>query len=247
MSKAKFKIFSYDETNSTNLQASALLSEKKHHGLFVVKADFQTLGRGQGENRWNSEEGVNLLCSIVVKPENLRAEDQFYLSKITALSLYDLLSPALDEKTHIKWPNDILVGKKKIAGILVENTVQKDMIKDSIIGIGLNVNQVKFPVYSPEATSMTLVSGDDYEIDEILEIILDNFLFWYESITEWDADYIDHAYISALYRFNKEAKYRADGIEFEGTIAGVEPDGRLKIQTKDGKVRLFGFKEVEFL
>ena len=247
MSQAKFKIYSYDEINSTNLQASALLSEKRHKGAFVVKADYQTIGRGQGNNRWNSEEGLNLLCSIVVKPENFRAEDQFYLSKITALSLYDLINPALDEKAYIKWPNDILVGKKKIAGILVENTVQKDLIKSSVIGIGLNVNQLKFPLYTPEATSMALLSGDDYEIDEILEILLDNFLFWYESTKDWDADYIDHAYISALYRFNKKGRYRADGVEFEGTVAGVEPDGKLKIQTKDGKLRFFGFKEVEFL
>jgi BirA family biotin operon repressor/biotin-[acetyl-CoA-carboxylase] ligase len=241
MSQAKFKVFSYDEIKSTNLQASALLSEKKHLNSFVVQTEFQSMGRGQGSGRWHSEEGLNLLCSIVIKPESLKAEDQFYLSKIAALSLYDLISPGMEE-TYIKWPNDILVGNGKIAGILVENTIQKNLIKNSIIGIGLNVNQVKFPQFDPEATSMSILTGDDFEIDEVLDLLLDNFSFWYESITEFDADYIDHAYLAALYRINKKAKYKADGVEFEGTIAGVEPDGRLKIQTKNGE-----FKEIEFI
>ncbi len=246
MTKDKFKIIYFAETESTNIQASALLSDKKRKVPFAVRAEYQTRGRGLGPNTWHSEEAMNLLCSIAIRPERLNAAHQFYLSKIAALGLYDLIAPLTAEKTSIKWPNDILVGERKIAGILIDNTIQNNEVISSVIGIGLNVNQVDFPLFLPEATSMKTLSGKEYEVEEILELLLANFSFWYESITTWDADYIDHAYISALYRFNQKARYMAKGQEFEGTITGVEEDGRLKIQKSSGEALHFGFKEVEF-
>ena len=246
MSSEKYRLINIPETDSTNLQASALLSERADLVPFVVWSGYQRSGRGQGKNVWIAEKDKNLLCSIVVYPRFLDVSNHFYLSKITALALHDTLSHYLGN-VEVKWPNDILMNDRKIAGILIENTLQDKDLLNSIVGIGININQTHFPSFSPEATSMLIETGSEYDVEKVLIQLLDQFDYWFGILTEKNWQLIDKQYIRALYRFNENANYRSEGYEFEARLVGVEADGHALLENKAMGLLRFGVKEVEFL
>ena len=126
----------------------------------VLVADYQTAGRGQGTNSWESERGQNLTCSLGFSPDGVKASRQYILSMAIAVALTETLA-GLPHPVSIKWPNDIYVGDKKICGILIENMLKGEHIRHCIIGIGLNINQKRFVSDAPNPTSMALESGHD--------------------------------------------------------------------------------------
>ncbi len=246
MSAKKVERIYLPETDSTNLQASDLLSERNNQDPYVVWTGFQRSGRGLGENQWVSEKDKNLLCSIVVFPRFLDTSNHFYLSKVAALALHDTLSHFL-ERVEIKWPNDILVNERKIAGILIENTLREEKLLSSIVGIGVNINQKTFPSFSPEATSIEMETGAGQPVEYVLNALLGQFDYWYGILTEKNWQLIDKQYVRALYRFNETATYRSEGYEFEGRFVGVEADGHALLENKEMGMLRFGVKEVEFV
>ncbi|MCB8994580.1 MAG: biotin--[acetyl-CoA-carboxylase] ligase [Bacteroidales bacterium] len=238
-----YKLIHLKTVNSTNLHASALLSESVDTEPKVIVADFQSGGKGQGSNTWESEAGKNLLLSLVIYPDKIKASEQFYISKISAIAIRETLSGLLSS-VKIKWPNDILVKNLKISGVLIENTLKGNKIGHSIIGVGINLNQSAFSV---PATSVLNESGKKTEIPEVLNSFLEIFHYWYEIMQSRDFAQIDMEYYKNLFGFQEWLRFSWSGVEFEGFIEGVEPDGYLIIKARDGKIFKFGFREVEFL
>lgn len=238
------KVFRLKEVDSTNLYASKL-PESTPEGSVVV-AEYQSKGRGQGSNKWESMPGENLMCSIILKPTFLKANMQFYLSKAIALAVADFISLYTDS-VSIKWPNDIYVKNKKIAGILIEHSIESDYIKQTTAGIGININQQQFSKGIPNPISLNMATGERYEIDELLDILISLIENRYLMLKEMDYTTLDENYLTSLFKYKVKSEYSANGMIFNGTITGVEPTGELKILDESGQTQLFLNKEVEFI
>lgn len=234
------------EVESTNNYANQLvLSKAAEHGT-VVLAQYQNKGKGQQGNSWESEPGKNLLASIILFPDFLSAAKQFYLSKIASLSIVDFLKTETSGIT-IKWPNDIYIDNKKVAGILIENAIKGQNLSSSIIGIGLNLNQELFVTDAPNPVSLKQVSTKDYEIENIAETIFDNMFYWFQILKKRDFDEIDSAYFNQLYRANEWAIFAKQGVQFEARINGIGEFGQLILEERNGSLSEYMFKEVEFV
>lgn len=212
----------------------------------IIWTENQTNGRGQANNQWESEPHKNLTFSIVLNPVFLEASKQFYMSKVIALAITDFVSLHTDN-VSIKWPNDIYAGNKKIAGILIENSIERTYIKQTIAGIGINLNQTKFISKAPNPVSLTQLTGQKYDIKATLILLSDLIEYRYELLKNNEFKLLDSNFNDILYRINKMHQYIENGVTFEGTILGVEPTGELIIKDKTGKIRKFLYKEVEFV
>jgi len=235
-----------DKVNSTNQYLSKLLKDSKLAEGSIVSTTYQETGKGQGNNAWESEKGKNLLVSMVLYPAFLPIDKNFLLSKIISLALIDyLLEETKDIK--IKWPNDIYYKDKKIAGILIENIIKGSNINQSIVGIGLNLNQSDFTSDAPNPVSLSQITGKNYLIEE--EIIkLRNFIrAHYQKLMLNKYPEINKEYLKFLYRFNSYHQYQANNQYFTAKITGVNEFGYLQLDTKAKEKIEFDFKEVEFV
>ena len=246
MTKEDKKIIVLNEVESTNNYASRLiLSDAAEEGT-VVLTQFQTSGRGQAGNRWESEAGKNLLASVILYPGFLNAAKQFAISKIVSLGLVEFLEREI-EGVSIKWPNDIYVGNRKIAGILIENTVKGNSIASSVVGIGLNLNQEKFLSDAPNPVSLKQITSKDYNIEIVVPEILKTIFSWYEKLKTGDFDEVDSAYFSKLYGVGEWREFNKNGKIFKARIIGIGEFGQLRLEKESGIVDEFMFKEVEFV
>jgi BirA family biotin operon repressor/biotin-[acetyl-CoA-carboxylase] ligase len=241
------KIKYLDSLPSTNTYAAQLLkSEKPQEGL-IIHAGFQSGGRGQSGNSWESEAGKNLLISIILYPTTINPEDQFIISMAISLGICDYI----DQKTagsKIKWPNDIYVNDDKIAGILIENSIMAGGIENCIAGIGLNINQMHFQSNAPNPVSLSQITGKEYDLSaEIMK--LSSFLDKrYKQIIAEDNKNIVNGYMARLFRLNEWHRYSDSSDEFEGRIISVREDGKISIEKSiSGIVTEYLFKEVEFI
>lgn len=242
-------IVELDTLPSTNTHAMQLIRAQKAVEGTLVWAHFQTSGRGQAGNIWQSEKGANLTFSLVLHPSFLQAGQQFYLSKITSLAVVATLTELLPSSQYdirIKWPNDILVNGKKIAGILIENLLRGNFLQSSVAGLGLNVNQDDFGELTARATSLVRLTGQKSD----LRIILGNFCRYFEALylalKRGRFEQLTRQYIANLYLFNETARFRAGDTILEGKIDGVTDSGRLILRTS-GESLEFNFKEIAFL
>jgi len=206
----------------------------------------QYAGRGQQQNRWHSEPGKNLTFSLLLKPSFLSISMQFDLTRAVSLGIINALEPFLGEKLKIKWPNDIYYSDKKLGGILIENVLQGSQIKNSVIGIGLNINQEIFPLELPGAVSVKQILHRDYDLKFILSEICKNIEAAYLSLKSGRYDAVRNAYKERLYRLNEEKYYRSDGHIFKGIITGVTDEGLL-LMVSDDREQEYNLKEIEFL
>lgn len=149
--------------------------------------------------------------------------------------------------TSVKWPNDIYVNNRKIAGILVENSIMTDKIKHAVCGIGLNVNQEEFVSDAPNPVSMHQITGKQYQVDEIIDSLSEKISYWYNCLRAEKNTFVLDAYHKALFRRGIKAEFSSGEDRFEGTITGTDSWGRLIIETARGETRLFDFKEVSFI
>lgn len=234
------------EVESTNNYANQLvLSKAAEHGT-VVLAQHQKKGKGQQGNSWESEAGKNLLASIILFPDFLSAAKQFYLSKVASLAIVDFLKTETNGIT-IKWPNDIYFEHKKIAGILIENSIKGQNLSSSIIGIGLNLNQEIFVSDAPNPVSLKQISRNDFNIEMVADAITENLKRWYYKLQIGEFDEIDKSYFKLLFRANKWAEFAVKGIPFEAKITGIGEFGQLVLEKRDGTFSEFMFKEVGFV
>ena len=235
-------------TDSSNNYAKRLISANEATHGTVVLAYCQEAGKGHAGNHWESEAKKNLLMSIVLFPEFLPAEKQFYLSKIVSLALIDFLDEELpEEDVAIKWPNDIYAGDKKMAGILIENSVSGNFLHSSVVGIGLNLNQVKFSCELPNPVSLKQITGKNYSIEKAAVRFLEIFDDWYNHLEHQQTTAIDINYFNKLYRKNKWSRFRKKNTEFEARISGIGEYGQLILENRDGRLSEYQFKEVEFI
>lgn len=233
-------------TDSTNNYANRQIRELEVSEGTVFLAHQQTSGRGQLRNFWESKPGENLTFSIVIYPDFLEIRHQFLLSKVVVLGIYKALSKYIDH-LKVKWPNDIYVGNQKLGGILIENSIMYGLLKSSVIGIGLNINQTVFISNAPNPVSLQNLTNKHYDCETILSEVLSEINGYYNLLRDGEEDQIDLDYISHLYRLNETCNYRSENEVFEGQIIGVNEIGQLLIRRSDGKVLDFHFKEVEFL
>lgn len=233
------------EVDSTNNYAKQLIAKKAQHGT-VVLAQYQNAGRGQMGNFWESARGENMLSSLIICPHFLDAGKQFLISKIVSLALVEMLS-AHTQNVQIKWPNDIYVGDKKIAGILIENTIKGSTLDYSVIGVGLNINQEIFESEAPNPVSLKQLTGKQFDIQQILKEYLSVFGKWYSVLEKGNCEEIDRAYLAQLIGYQSWRTYRREGEAFEAQITGIGDFGQLQLEERNGKNHEFMFKEVEFV
>lgn len=236
----------YENLSSTNTQASVLLKKQEMPEGTVVYTDFQTAGKGQAGNRWESEKGKNLLISIILYPESVLPEDQFILSMTISLGITDFLDLYI-KGNRIKWPNDIYFKNDKIAGILIENTIMGERIESSIAGIGFNINQENYPGKIPNPVSLRMITGENYDTESCLKQLLAAIHERYKQLLYGDRTSIRNEYISRLYRFMEWHSYKKAENVFTGRICDVLPSGMLRIEEKNGSLQKFSFKEVEYI
>ncbi|NLA25594.1 MAG: biotin--[acetyl-CoA-carboxylase] ligase [Bacteroidales bacterium] len=238
------KIYHYKSLNSTNIEAEKLIKSGIINTNFsVVNADFQENGKGQQGNFWYSSANKNLLFSIVLFPQNLKVERFFDSTKIVSLAVIKYLkTKGIEGK--IKWPNDILINDKKVCGILIENTLLGENIRNIIIGIGLNINEEKFPEeISKKASSLFLELKKYFDLNSELNELLNIFKLVYN----YDKVKIDELYHQNLFRLNEEVKYIFDGQQLFGINKGVASNGQLIMLLADGKKHNYSFKEIEWI
>lgn len=212
----------------------------------VVRTDHQTNGRGQRGNKWHDENGYNLIFSILYKPGKLKAQHAFRLNQAVSLAIFEVLKPKIPA-VSIKWPNDILAGHQKMAGILIKNTITGQYIKHCIIGVGLNVNQTHFPDDLPQATSMKLETDINFDLPSLFEEIHQKLIYHLSNL-EADFQIVADIYQQNLYLRYQETRFQTpDNKTFTGVIQGVNPTGQLLVKKQDGQIESFNFKEVMYL
>ncbi|NDV68466.1 biotin--[acetyl-CoA-carboxylase] ligase [Dysgonomonas sp. 25] len=240
------QIIHLTETDSTNTYLKELALKTPVDEMTIVRTDYQSAGKGQRGNVWESERGKNLLFSVLLQPGFIHADKQFILSQLVSLAIKDVLSEHTDGIT-IKWPNDIYWQEKKICGILVENNLIGNKIEQSVIGIGININQETFVSDAPNPVSLQQITGKEYNIEHILYGITDKIVLYYNNLKDGKTADIISAYKSALFR--REGYYwYDDGTQpFEARIADIEDTGILHLETKDKQIRKFAFKEVTYI
>ena len=233
--------------HSTNdIAAQIIQSENMVFEGTVIITDNQTAGRGQRGNSWEASTGENLTFSLILKPNFLKASDQFQLNMVISMGVFDFLSEFIDENLKVKWSNDVYFGDKKMGGILIENALQGYQIGHSIIGIGLNINQIEFS--NKAATSLRKITQNSlkYDLSELLKKLLENIEINYLKIKNNDYNLLKIKYLNNLYRFEEYHYFRKNGQQFTGKIIGINETGKLGIET-NGNVIYFDFKEVEFV
>ena len=242
------KILRFDELKSTNVYLYDKISEKHDISDTVVVAAHQTEGRGMDKNRWESEAGKNLLFSIALNVNFLEASNQFKISQAVSVAIIETLSQFNDnQKLSIKWPNDIYFGDKKLVGMLIQNTIEGRMMGISIIGIGLNVNQLNFSKDIPNPISLKMITGKDFDLDNLLNMLIINIKKSVESLrSEKNQEEINEKYISKSYRFGIWADYFYKNKIKSLKINGFDKYGRLLLIDKEGTEIVCDVKELQF-
>lgn len=241
ISKISFRRIHIEETDSTNTLARSLTNESREN--ILITTDYQTAGRGQRGNSWESEQGKNLLLSLVIHPQGILASQQFVLCQHISIVLCDVLRGYTDN-ISIKWPNDIYWGNKKIAGILIEHDIEGAYLARTIIGIGLNVNQTDFKSNAPNPISLCQILGCEVDREALLTAICTKLS---EPIPISDLDSLHTHYTALLYRLNTYAQYRDKKGIFIARIHHVKPDGTLVLEDENAQQHNFLFKELSYI
>ncbi|MFP4619757.1 MAG: biotin--[acetyl-CoA-carboxylase] ligase [Bacteroidales bacterium] len=232
--------------DSTNDYARALLSgDPPDEGTIIVSGE-QRKGRGYGSNTWHSKRGKNLLFSIILHPDFISANTQFLISKAISLGISDYLCTYVSD-VSIKWPNDIYVDDRKIAGILIENDLVGSSVKTSIVGIGININQEKFPNDIPNPVSLNQMIEKKLVLRRELKKLADLLEKRYQMLARGMVDKIQKDYHERLFRLNQMVWYQNSKGQFKAKIIGVSDYGQLILENQTGKTLEYNFKEVEFL
>ncbi|MFA6580993.1 MAG: biotin--[acetyl-CoA-carboxylase] ligase [Paludibacter sp.] len=228
---------------STNALLWEMIRENNLPEGYTVMTDYQSAGKGQSGNSWESTPGRNLLFSMVLYPHHIKPDEQFLISQLVSVSIKNALDYFTDDIT-VKWPNDIYWKDKKIAGILIENSLQGSLIKSVVVGIGLNVNQTLFISDAPNPVSLKQITGNTEARKSLLNSIRENIMDLY---LNWDANDIRSAYSGNLYRKEGFHPFKDDNGMFQAKIKTVHPDGQLELETETGERKGYYFKEVNFV
>ncbi len=240
-------IIKLQKVASTNNYANKISCQTVVKEGSVFYADFQTKGKGQNKNVWHSEKNKNILCSIVLYPDFLNIEYFFVLNQVISLGIIDFLIGYNVSDCRIKWPNDIYINDKKICGILIENTLLGDTISKSIVGIGININQTDFPSDLPNPISLKNIINKSIAIEDGLETLAKCINLRYNQLIDGDFLNLNNDYINLLYKRNILSAFLKEGLEFKGTIQGVDKSGELIIKNGNGKTEQYQFNQVKYI
>lgn len=245
MPTAPLNFIHLEEAKSTN---TYLLTQAQDlPDRTVVYTWRQTAGRGQKGNSWESEPGMNLAFSLLLKRPPVEIKKQFCISEAVSIAICDCLSQFADG-FKVKWPNDIYHHDRKICGILIENSLEGTKIAHSVIGVGININQTRFVSDAPNPVSLKQITGDGYDLDQLLHDVCRRM----SDLCQFEPEQLaalHSRYMQCLYR-NDDHRYPwqlPDGTRFEAVIDHVAPDGMLTLRHADGSLRSYAFKEVKHI
>lgn len=236
-----------EEVESTNSYLAEKLKKDKIPEGFVVSAIDQTAGRGQAHAKWKSEPGKNLLLSFVFYPGFVSIPNIFLVNKAFSLGVADLVKNLSGEKISIKWPNDIYHKDRKISGILLENSMSSSKIQQTILGIGLNVNQDDFPKELPNPTSLKLITGKELDVNSVLNELCSTIEARYLQLKREEYETLSKDYSTILYRKDEWHTYISERKEFEGMIKGVDKRGRLLVMHRNEMEIFYDMKDIKFV
>lgn len=233
------------EIDSTNNLALRLIEEGVYSHSQIIRTLHQTAGRGQRDNKWESEAGQNLLFSIIIEHTDTDINDQFLLNMGICVAIYEMLSVELKlNQIKVKWPNDIYINEKKICGVLIENIIRGDKIHKSVVGIGLNINQEKFDKLE-KATSLYAIAKQKYDIDKILNLLVNelNILMYIK------ADRLDIVTVYNQYLKDKgtSRKISYNGIQYDVIINKIDSWGKIYLETNEQHILVLSHGEFEWL
>lgn len=245
------------ETHSTSTLLREQYTDALPH-LYTIRTDYQTAGRGQVGNTWESEKGKNLLFSTLLRHEELHATEQWRISMWVAITLWEVLAKHLDkERLTIKWPNDIYYGDKKLVGILIENALIGQYVEHSIVGIGVNVHQMDWQSNAPNPISMKEITGREYDIEELLNEWICSMKSWKNSkIEDLSSAYLQHLYRREGWHeyVEREVSIAPTSIAEKGTkntflaeIVTVTEQGELLLRLQDNEEKKYHFKQIRFV
>jgi len=239
------KLIYINNTDSTNIYATNLIEKNKPEEFTIIQTGYQLKGKGQGNKFWHSEPNMNLLFSLILYPK-INADKQAYLNKAITISLCSFFSQ-YSQNVYIKWPNDIWIDNKKIAGILIENSILGNKINNCIVGIGININQIDFPNEIPNPISLKKITGVEHNLSDVLENILSFIEINYNFIISGNFIDIDMIYHSNLLFLNDEKTYiNNDGTKFKAKFNKVDEYGRIVLEDKNGTINNYDIGEVSF-
>jgi len=237
------KIIKVNATRSTNDKVKMLIKSKKIFSGDLITAKYQYGGRGQRMNKWYSSYGKNLLCSLFYMPVDINADKTFIVNQAVSLAVLKTIRKFNNEKCLIKWPNDILSVNKKIAGILVENSLSSNKLNHSIIGVGLNINQVFFKRL-PNATSIKKISNKNIDVQRVLNELIDSYKYYFTKIN--DIEYINDQYNRNI--FGKHGcRFIINGKKQSGKIISISNTGIIKLKTDSKKIGTYDSRKVKLL
>lgn len=232
---------------STNEYAMQLLEDEKIEEGTIIATAHQFSGKGQMGNVWESAPTANIAMSIIIKPSFLKARQQFFLNIITALAVREALASFISQPVQIKWANDILIASKKTCGILIQNILVGEQIQASVVGIGINVNQLHFGEHLPRATSMALATGNQFEVASVMNEVCQQFERYYLLLRQGNFKSLEATYYQYLYQYQVWSWYEnLEGQEIKGKIIGISEHGRLIVTHEDG-IKTYDLKEIKQL
>jgi BirA family transcriptional regulator, biotin operon repressor / biotin---[acetyl-CoA-carboxylase] ligase len=237
------------EVDSTNSYAINLLKNVKVSEGTVIHSGNQTKGKGQRGNVWNTEPNSNVTASVILKPDFLDIKKQFFLYQIAALACYDVMAETLNSGQYdikIKWPNDILVSGKKIAGILIENMIANNVVANSVMGIGINVKQCEFD-NKLNATSLQLLAGKGFEPGAVLDILCSKVEKYYLMLKNNKLSRISELYLSHFYMKDRWQNFEIANRKAKMKIVGTSDTGLLQLEDEFGNVKDYDVKELIWL
>ena len=238
------KLQRFEQLPSSNEYLKQLNSSDNLPEGFTVQTSYQTSGRGQFGNQWQAERSQNLLFSFLLKPDFLPLRQIFRLNMSVCLALCAAVQPYLPQ-VKLKWPNDLIYEKNKLAGILIENSLQGSSISSSVIGIGLNVNQTEFDGTQSPASSMRLSGGQSYDLDDLLTAFQGQMEFYYKKL-QAHREELKLEYLECLYGYRSWIPFHKDQHRFTARIIDVLDSGELLLEEQNGQQRRYRFKEVRF-
>jgi BirA family biotin operon repressor/biotin-[acetyl-CoA-carboxylase] ligase len=240
------KLIKLDAIDSTNDFLKGLSTTQELENFTVVTAENQTKGRGQMGAIWNSEKSKNLIMSVFVKDLLVGVQGIYQFNIATALAIVQVLKTFNIKDLSIKWPNDIMAGNFKLAGILIENSFKSDGSIVTIIGIGLNVNQTNFDNL-PKASSMAVVANSFFDKEELVVLIVEQ-LKTNLKLLDVDSQFLWDKYLELLFKKGVPMPFKINNNKpFMGIIKGVSKTGKLMVLLEDDSVAEFSLKEIQML
>lgn len=240
-------IIHFEQLPSTNSYAAQLLSEGRPVEGTVITTDDQYAGKGQLANKWESTPYKNVSLSVILYPNFLDVEHQFYFNQAISLAVFHTIDEYVPRRAHIKWPNDIYIDDNKVAGILIQNQLQGKKLSTSIVGIGINVNQDEFVSDAPNPISIRNAIGGHVDLGDIKQSLVDNITRQYHALRLGTYKSLVDQYHQVLYRKGELHRFAIqNGQELSGTILGVSGQGLLQVLI-EGQTYEFGFKEIKYL